>query len=80
VTYKVKSGDTLTTIAKKYHGVTIKAIQSANNLTTTSIKVGQVLKIPTTAAAAPAATPVESMPPPIASPAPAITSAPPAAH
>jgi LysM repeat protein len=78
VTYKVKSGDTLTTIAKKYHGVTIKAIQSANNLTTTSIRVGQVLKIPVEAAPAPA--PVESMPPPIAAPAPAITSAPPTAH
>jgi len=69
ITYKVKSGDTLTTIAKKYHGVTIKAIQQANNLTTTSIKVGQVLKIPGAAAPAPApeAAPV---------PAPATTPAP----
>jgi LysM repeat protein len=78
-TYKVKSGDTLTTIAKKNH-VTVKAIQAENNLTTTSIKVGQVLKIPgaATAAPAPAPAPVDSMPPPVATPAPAITSAPPA--
>jgi LysM repeat protein len=69
-TYKVKSGDTLTGIAKRFH-VKIKAIESANNLTTTSIKVGKVLKIPGSAAAAPA--PVETMPPPAA---PAPTSAP----
>src|SRR6185437_10136775 len=80
VTYKVKSGDTLTTIAKKYHGVTAKAIQSANNLTSTRINVGQVLKIPTEAAPAPAPAPVDSMPPPVATPVPAITSAPPAGH
>ena len=64
-TYKVKSGDNLTTIAKHYH-VTIKAIQSANNMTTTSIKVGQTLKIP--AGAAPAPAPVETMPPPVTTP------------
>jgi LysM repeat protein len=71
ITYKVKSGDTLTTIAKKYHGVTIKAIQQANNLTTTSIKVGQVLKIPGAAAPAPAseAAPVPA-PTPTTAPAP----------
>jgi len=44
-TYKVKSGDTLTKIAKD-HGVTIRALRSANNLTTDKIKVGDVLKIP----------------------------------
>lgn len=44
-THKVKSGDTLTTIAKHY-GVTVKAIRSANNLTTDKIKVGDKLKIP----------------------------------
>jgi len=81
-TYKVKSGDTLTGIAKKFH-VSIKAIQSANNLTTTSIKVGQALKIPGTASAAPAPAPasVESLPPPsLSAPLPApvpATSAPP---
>jgi LysM repeat protein len=65
-TYKVKSGDTLTVIAKRFH-VTIKAIQSANGLSTTSIKVGQTLKIPAGAASAPA--PVETMPAPAPAPA-----------
>ncbi len=56
--YTVKSGDTLTKIAKA-HGTTVKAIESANNLTTTKIKVGQKLKIPAKAeAAAPAPAPV----------------------
>jgi LysM repeat protein len=44
-TYKVKSGDTLTTIGKHF-GVTVKALRSANNLTTDKIKVGDKLKIP----------------------------------
>jgi LysM repeat protein len=44
-TYKVKSGDTLTKIAKA-SGTTVKAIETENNLTTTKIKVGQKLKIP----------------------------------
>ena len=51
--YTVKSGDTLTKIAKA-HGTTVKAIESENNLTTTQIKVGQKLKIPAKAEAAPA--------------------------
>jgi LysM repeat protein len=74
VTYKVKSGDTLTTIAKHFH-VSIKAIQSANSLSTTSIKVGQVLKIPGAAAPAPApeAAPVPA-PAPVAAPMAAPTS------
>jgi len=80
-TYKVKSGDTLTTIAKKNH-VSIKAIQSANNLgSSTSIKVGQVLKIP--GAAAPAPAPESApVPPPVTAPAPtpATTSAPAPMH
>lgn len=70
VTYKVKSGDNLTTIAKNHH-VTIKSIQSANNLSTTSIKVGQVLKIPGAAASAPVTAPVDTMPPPVSAPTPA---------
>lgn len=53
-TYTVKSGDTLTTIAKK-HGTTVKALQAANNLTTTKIKVNQKLKLPVKAEAAPVA-------------------------
>lgn len=62
-TYKVKSGDTLIGIAKKFH-VSIKAIQSANDLKTTSIRVGQTLKIPSKAAPAPEAPPAETVPPP----------------
>jgi LysM repeat protein len=56
-TYVVKSGDTLTRIARHY-GVTVKAIESENNLSTTQIKVGQKLKIPASAAPpAPVTTP-----------------------
>ncbi|HWD93855.1 MAG TPA: LysM peptidoglycan-binding domain-containing protein [Verrucomicrobiae bacterium] len=72
-TYKVKSGDTLTSIAKHFH-VTVKAIESANNLSTTRITVGKALKIPGSAAPAPApAAPAEMTPPPMA---PVATSAP----
>jgi LysM repeat protein len=52
--YTVKAGDTLDSLHKKF-GVSVKAIQSANNLTTTKIKVGQKLVIP---AKAPAQAPV----------------------
>jgi LysM repeat protein len=45
-TYTVKSGDTLGKLATEFH-TTVKAIQSANGLTDTKIKVGQKLKIPT---------------------------------
>jgi len=68
-TYKVKSGDTLIKIAKEF-GTTVKALQSENNLgTSTSIKVGQVLKIPVKAVA-PAPEPVP-VPAPAPAPAPA---------
>ena len=78
-TYVVKSGDTLTKIAKS-HGTTVKAIESENNLSTTKIKVGQKLKIPASAeaaAAAPAPALVPSAPvaPPVTTPAPAGTPA-----
>jgi LysM repeat protein len=43
--YTVKSGDTLTKIAKS-NGVTAKALRAENNLKTDQIKVGQKLKIP----------------------------------
>ena len=71
-TYTVKSGDTLTIIAKK-HGTTVKALQAANSLATTKIKVGQKLKLPAKAEAAPAAapTPVETTPAPVPMSAPA---------
>ena len=57
-TYTVKSGDTLTKIAKA-NGVKVKALQTLNGLTTTQIKVGQKLKIPAKAEApaAPATAP-----------------------
>jgi membrane-bound lytic murein transglycosylase D len=43
-TYTVKSGDNLSTIAKKY-GVTVSDIKTWNNLKSTKIYVGQKLKI-----------------------------------
>jgi LysM repeat protein len=72
--YTVKSGDTLSKIAKR-HGTTIKALEAANNLTTTKIKVGEKLKVPAKAeAAAPAptadATAAPALPP-VSAPAPA---------
>jgi LysM repeat protein len=53
--YTVKSGDSLSKIASEF-GVTVKALRSANNLTTDKIVVGQKLKVPAKAAAAPATT------------------------
>jgi LysM repeat protein len=67
--YIVKSGDTLSKIAKHY-GTTVKAIESENSLSTTRIKVGEKLKIPARAEA----------PTPAAAPAPAPVAAPPAAN
>jgi LysM repeat protein len=74
VTYTVKSGDTLGRIAK-HHGTTVKAIENANGLSTTKIKVGQKLKIPAkgeteTAAPAPALPPVSAPAPTTTAPAP----------
>jgi len=74
--YIVKSGDTLTKIAKA-HNTTIKAIESANpTVDPNHIKVGDKLKIPAKAEAAPAAAPIPTAPTP--APAPPTTSAPPA--
>jgi len=80
--YVVKSGDTLTKIAKA-HGTTVKALQAANNLTTTKLHVGQKLKLPVKAEAAaapvaPAPAPVDSVPAPVVPPttAPAAPAAP----
>jgi len=64
--YTVKSGDTLSKIAKHY-GVTYKAIESENGLSTARIKVGQKLKIPAKAEASPA--PASAPAPVTASPA-----------
>ena len=68
--YVVKSGDNLTKIAAQF-GVTVKALRSANDLTTDRIKVGQKLKIPvkaTTPAPTMPATPVEPAPVPMTAP------------
>jgi membrane-bound lytic murein transglycosylase D len=43
--YKVKSGDTLGAIAKRF-GTSVAAIQTANNLKTVNLKIGQSLSIP----------------------------------
>jgi LysM repeat protein len=71
--YTVKSGDTLTKIAKA-HGTTVKAIRAGNNLATDHIKVGQKLMIPAkaeVAAPAPTAAPVVPAPAPAPAGAPA---------
>ena len=46
ISYKVKSGDSLYTISKKYPGLTAKELQMVNNLSSAMIRPGQVLKIP----------------------------------
>jgi membrane-bound lytic murein transglycosylase D len=46
ISYKVKSGDSLYAIAKKYPGTSVKKIQDANGLTDGRLRIGQVLKIP----------------------------------
>jgi LysM repeat protein len=45
ITYRVVTGDTLSGIASR-HQTTVKAIMDLNNLTTTNLRVGQVLLIP----------------------------------
>lgn len=47
ITYTVKSGDSLYSIAKNYD-VTVDAIKKENNLTSNLLSIGKVLKIPTT--------------------------------
>jgi LysM repeat protein len=74
-TYVVKSGDSLTKIAKA-HGTTVKAIKAENNLNTDHIKVGQKLKIPAKAeSTAPVPLAPASLPPPAPTPVPAGTPA-----
>lgn len=46
-TYIVQSGDNLYSIARKYN-TTVDALMSANNLTSTLLRVGQRLRIPST--------------------------------
>lgn len=45
-THKVRKGETLSSIAGKYRGVTVKDIRKANGISGSKIKVGQKLKIP----------------------------------
>jgi len=61
--YTVKSGDSLIKIAGQF-GTTVKALRSANNLTTDKIVVGQKLKVPAKVAAptTPTTTPTETAP------------------
>lgn len=68
--YSVQSGDNLIGIAAKFK-VTVKALRSANDLTTDKIKVGQKLKIPVKAAPAPAPAPAETSAPPASATTPA---------
>jgi LysM repeat protein len=69
--YVVKSGDTLSKIAKQF-GTTYKAIETENNLATTRIKVGQKLKIPAKSAP-PAPEPAAVVPAPPATSVPVAT-------
>jgi LysM repeat protein len=59
-TYVVRTGDTLSRIARHYN-VSVKEIQAENNLSTTRINVGQKLKIPAKTEAAPENAPPAAM-------------------
>lgn len=45
ITYRVKKGDTLSGIAKRYRGTTVSAIRADNGLKSNDIKPGMALKI-----------------------------------
>ena len=55
ITYTVKKGDSLYSIAKNFN-TTLSAIQNLNNLNTTNLSIGQQLKIPTTSSNTPTTT------------------------
>ena len=75
-TYKVKKGDTLTSIAKK-NGSTVKELTRLNALKTAQIKVDQTLKVPVKALApAPAPEPTPAPAPVVPAYTPPVTPAP----
>lgn len=45
LTYKVKQGDTLSTIAEKFEGVTVQSLKRDNNLSNSALQMGMVLRI-----------------------------------
>jgi LysM repeat protein len=70
-TYTVRSGDTLSVIARR-HGVSMATLAQANNLTNpNALRIGQVLTIPSAAGSSAVAAPVISAPAPTAPAAPA---------
>lgn len=62
--YRVVSGDTLTTVAKR-HGVSVSHLMSLNGLKTSSIRIGQVLKVDTTSQPVTVSNPITTAPAPI---------------
>lgn len=46
ISYEVQSGDSLYSIASKYPGVSTEDLRKANGLTSSNLRIGQVLKIP----------------------------------
>lgn len=44
-TYKVKGGDSLWSIAQKYSGVSVQNLKDWNNIRSTKLKLGQILKV-----------------------------------
>lgn len=45
--YEVRSGDTFSTIAQRYPGVSVKQLMEFNNARSTKLRIGQIIKIPT---------------------------------
>ncbi|MCS6928410.1 MAG: LysM peptidoglycan-binding domain-containing protein [Saprospiraceae bacterium] len=62
-TYTVVAGDTLFSIARRFN-VTVADLRQANNLTSDHLRVGQVLRIPTSSAPTPAPNPPVPAPQP----------------